>query len=267
MSDIRIHFVLAHWAQAAHEDFKKLKKRYGQAPFKKASHIVVLSGDGGLLKALHTELRFGFSRPVYGLHYGRVGFLMNPRLEAKDDLVRLLSNAHSTFFHPLRVMARSLTGKRSEGYAINEVAVLHANSTQIIRMKVTSGDPRCRYDDLSGDGVIVSSPIGSTGYNLSAGGPILLPTMDLLAVTPVCPMRLGAGNTVLPRKIRADAYVHIALKEADRRRAIVCRDHLPPFEETKSVTVRQAEKLLSLLHTKEPLISKYRKAMDGLQNG
>lgn len=204
---LRIHFTASARpaAQSAHE---RMVRRYGQHAPAGADVIVCLGGDGWMLETLRG--RYADRLPVYGMHRGTVGFLMNDY--AEDDLPRRLDDAVRQMIYPLAMTAQRLSGKPVELLAINEVSLLRQTS-QTARLRILV-DGRERMEDLAADGVLVATPAGSTAYNLSAHGPILPIGANLLALTPISPFRPRRWRGAL---LRHDARVAIEILEPDRR--------------------------------------------------
>ena len=169
-------------AQASRE---RLAGRYGAAPLADAEVVVCLGGDGFMLETLHRLLAAGASTPVYGMNCGSVGFLMNPFSEA--DLPRRLASAQAAELHPLRMHAVTMAGAVEEALALNEVSLLR-QLRQAAKIRITI-DGRVRLPELICDGVLVSTPAGSTAYNLSAHGPIVPLSANLLPLTPISAFR------------------------------------------------------------------------------
>lgn len=175
--------------------------------------IVVHGGDGSMLHALRTQGRLG--RPFYGVHHGAphsVGFLMNAPLTGKKSLEDRIKSAKDTAIHPL-----CLTWHDKTHYAINEVTLLRA-SPQAIRLRIALND-QVVLDGLYGDGLIVSTPTGSTAYNRSAGGPIIPIGTPLIALTPVCPITPWRGALVHQTDI-----IHISIIDGTKRPVAICVD-------------------------------------------
>ncbi len=178
----RICFV-ASPAPLALESRDRLVARYGDCAARDAEVIVSLGGDGLMLETLHRTL--GRDVPVYGMNCGSVGFLMNEFSEL--DLPLRLARAQPAVLHPLRMHAVTETGDIHEAVALNEVALLRqVGQTAKIRITV---DGRVRLEELMCDGVIVATPAGSTAYNLSAHGPIVPLSANLLPLTPISAFR------------------------------------------------------------------------------
>jgi NAD+ kinase len=194
----------------------QLTKRYGSEAAATADVIVALGGDGFMLQTLHRFM--GSGKPIYGMHRGTVGFLMNEFGEEK--LKDRLAAAETTIIHPLIMHARDAAGRRHEYRAINEVS-LFRQSYQASRLRILV-DEKVRMPELVADGVLVATPAGSTAYNLSAQGPIIPINAPLLALTPISPFR--------PRRWRGallpdNAKVKIEVIEADKRPVAAVADH------------------------------------------
>ena len=178
----RIAFVASPTALAA-ESRNRLIGRYGDHPAATAQAIVSLGGDGFMLETLHQIL--GRPIPVYGMNCGSVGFLMNGFSE--EDLPGRLTRAQAAVLHPLRMHAVTMTGAVEEALALNEVSLLR-QLRQAGKIRITV-DGRVRLPELICDGVLVSTPAGSTAYNLSAHGPIVPLSANLLPLTPISAFR------------------------------------------------------------------------------
>jgi NAD+ kinase len=211
----KIAFVASE-TKEAQDALKKLSARYGSAPPDKAEAIVALGGDGLMLQTMHAHLNSRI--PIYGMNRGSIGFLLNDYHE--DNLKERLEAAETTVIHPLRMTACDKQGVKHEALAINE-ASLFRQIYQAAKLRITV-DGKVRMDELICDGVLVSTPAGSTAYNLSAHGPILPISAPLLALTPISPFR--------PRRWRGallpnDARVTIDVLEPDKRPVSAVADH------------------------------------------
>lgn len=181
-----------------------------------ADVVVALGGDGLMLQTLH---RFRErTLPIYGMHRGSVGFLMNTFRE--EGLVERLTAAQQVTIHPLMMEAVTSNGMRHRAPAFNEVSLLR-QSYQAAKLRI-SIDGKMRLEELICDGIIVATPAGSTAYNLSAHGPILPLGTALLALTPISPFRPRRWRGALvPDRARID----IAVMEADKRPVSAAADH------------------------------------------
>jgi NAD+ kinase len=203
----RIHFTAAA-RPVAKQALDGMVRRYGQTAISKAEVIVALGGDGWMLETLRG--RYADRLPVYGMHRGTVGFLMNEY--AEEDLPQRINAAVRAVIHPLEMKAIKTNGRTSTLQAINEVSLLRQTS-QTAKLRIVVDDKE-RLAELAADGILVATPAGSTAYNLSAHGPILPIGANLLALTPISPFRPRRWRGAL---LRHDAKVTIEILEPDRR--------------------------------------------------
>ena len=187
-----LHFTAA---PDAAEALKAMRERHHDAGAAHADIIVALGGDGFMLQTLHAFLDKG--KPIYGMNLGSVGFLMNEY--RTENLIERLEAAERAMVHPLRMRATSSKGV-TEALAFNEVSLLR-ETRQAAKIGILV-DERVRIAELICDGVLVSTPAGSTAYNLSAHGPILPIDAALLALTPISAFR--------PRRWRGALLPHRA---------------------------------------------------------
>jgi NAD+ kinase len=222
----RIAFVASQTPEAR-AAFDELSKRYGNAAPQDADVIVALGGDGLMLQTLHRFMTSG--KPIYGIHRGTVGFLMNEY--ALDGLVERLVASHTTVIHPLVMQTRDAAGKTAEHRAINEVS-LFRQSAQAANLRILI-DGQERLTELVSDGVLVATPAGSTAYNLSAQGTIIPINAPLLALTPISPFRPRRWRgALLPDK----AKVTIEVLDAVKRPVAAVADH-DEVRNVSSVTI------------------------------
>jgi NAD+ kinase len=170
-------------SEKATQSFTQIADRYDFLPPEQSEVIVALGGDGFLLHTIHKYLSLG--KPIFGMNCGTVGFLMNDY--RVDDLHARIETAKELSLLPLAMEARMEDGRLEKGLAFNEVSVTR-HSGQSANMRITI-DGVERLAKFVGDGLIVSTPAGSTAYNLSAHGPIIPLGSKLLALTPVSPFR------------------------------------------------------------------------------
>src|SRR5690348_14243554 len=211
----RIAFV-ASAGPEAQEALTQLVELYGSHDPADADIVVALGGDGLMLQTLHRHMRTG--KPIYGMHRGTVGFLMNEY--ATHDLKARLTAARESVIHPLLMRATDIHGTVHIHHAINEVA-LFRQTYQAARLRILI-DEHERMRELIADGILVATPAGSTAYNLSVQGPILPINAALLAMTPISAFR--------PRRWRGallpdSAYVVIEVLEGEKRPVAAVADH------------------------------------------
>ncbi len=203
--------------------------RYGEIPESEANVIVALGGDGFMLETMHRHI--GARKAIYGMNRGSVGFLMNEYNE--DGLLERIGEAEWAVIHPLRMEAIDAGGTTHRALAINDVSLLR-QTRQTAKLRITV-DSKVRLSELQCDGVLVSTPAGSTAYNLSAHGPIVPLDAKVLALTPISAFR--------PRRWRGALLPHTAkvcfeILEADKRPVSAVADN---FEVRDVAEVRVAE--------------------------
>jgi len=211
----RIHFVASPILEAQ-QALEGLTASYGAVPPEEADVIVALGGDGLMLQTLHRFMKMG--KPIYGMHRGTVGFLMNEF--HPDGLPERLAKARVTVIHPLLMRAHDEDGDVVEFHAFNEVS-LFRQTYQAARLRILV-DGEERLTELVADGVLLATPAGSTAYNLSAQGPIIPINAPLMALTPISPFR--------PRRWRGallpdSARVRVDVLEAEKRPVAAVADH------------------------------------------
>jgi NAD+ kinase len=207
---------------AAQQARRRLIRRYGNARPETADVIVALGGDGLMLATLQRFMNTG--KPIYGMHRGTVGFLMNEFSE--QQLQERLEAAQVTVIHPLVMRASDTAGHVQHHRAINEVS-LFRQSYQAAKLRILV-DGKERLAELVADGILLATPAGSTAYNLSVQGPIIPIDASLLALTPISPFRPRRWRgALLPDR----AQVAIEVLEADKRPVAAVADH----DEVRSV--------------------------------
>ncbi len=161
----------------------EMRERYGHVPPENADAIVALGGDGFMLQTLHRFM--GLGKPIFGLNLGSVGFLMNDfRIEG---LMERLQRAHPINLDLLQMTALDVAGAEHRALAINEVSLLR--QTRLAAKIRVFVDDVVRMEQMICDGVLVSTPAGSTAYNNAVHGPILPLGCEVLALTPISSFR------------------------------------------------------------------------------
>src|SRR2546423_1579487 len=218
----RIAFVASPMAEAE-EARARLSLRYGDTTATDADVIVALGGDGLMLQTLHRFMSWG--KPIYGMHRGTVGFLMNEFHEGA--LRERLAAARMTVIHPLLMCAHKKADEAREYHAFNEVS-LFRQTYQAARLRILI-DGEIRLPELVADGVLLATPAGSTAYNLSAQGPITPISASLMALTPISPFRPRRWHgALLPDR----AQVRVEVLEPEKRPVAAVADH----DEVRAVT-------------------------------
>ena len=193
---MKFHFIASENPEAK-ETLKVLIKRYDQTKLELSDVIIAIGGDGMLLKALRNSIEK--NKPVFGLNKGNVGFLMNEL--SFDNLENRIQTARKVKMHPLFMSAHKINGNIFTELAVNEVSILR-QTHQAAHLKITV-DKKERLNELVCDGILVSTPIGSTAYNLSARGPIIPLNANILALTPISSFRPRRWRgALLPQRVK-----------------------------------------------------------------
>jgi len=218
---------LASNAPEAQKAAKRFTKKFAGVGIEQADIVVALGGDGFMLESLHKAMEYKI--PVYGMNCGSIGFLMNDFY--KGGLIERLELARPKDIYPLFMKVKDANNKTHHALALNEVS-LFRSTYQAAKIKIVV-DGKVRLKELICDGVLLSTPAGSTAYNLSAHGPILPIDAPLLALTPISPFR--------PRRWRGailhnDARVVFKTLEANKRPISAVADNVE-FENVLSVEI------------------------------
>ncbi len=199
---------------------------------RKADLIVSLGGDGALLSAARVAIKA--DRPLIGINSGRLGYLCAMSFEQIDRFDGIIAEAKTRKAYLLE-----LSTEEERAYALNDVIVAKRNFGKTVDLKVSiegSADM-----DVRGDGVIICTPLGSTAYNLSAGGPVLDYDADIFALTPICAHNPGAHSRVM----NGNKAVTIGVNHES---ALVYADGELIKETSKSVKVSRSQKALELYY-------------------
>jgi NAD+ kinase len=224
----RVSFVSSGTSEAD-AAMSRLRQRYGDVGQDKAEVVVALGGDGLMLQTLHGVMDRRV--PVFGMNCGSVGFLMNDY--AEDGLVERLAAAKPTHIAPLAMHVTDVGGATHDALALNEVS-LFRTTYQAVKVEIVV-DGKTQMEELICDGVLLSTPAGSTAYNLSAHGPILPIDAPLLALTPISPFR--------PRRWRGailgnSAVVTFRARETSKRPVSAVADNVE-FKNVAEVVVQE----------------------------
>ena len=153
---------------------------------------LVLGGDGTLIRAIR-DLE-GEELPLLGINLGTLGYLAEVELKDYQYAIdRLCGEEHAAI--ELRMMLEGVAGDEKKDLAVNDIVLTREGNIRIVQFNVyVNGTLLNTY---LADGVIISTPTGSTGYNLSAGGPVVEPTASIIVITPICSHALNTSSVVL----------------------------------------------------------------------
>ena len=235
---MKFHFIASENPEAK-EALKVLIKRYDQAKLELSDVIIAIGGDGMLLKALRNSIEK--NKPVFGLNRGNVGFLMNEL--SFDNLENRIQTARKVKMHPLFMSAHKINGNIFTELAVNEVSILR-QTHQAAHLKITV-DKKERLNELVCDGILVSTPIGSTAYNLSARGPIIPLNANILALTPISSFRPRRWRgALLPQRVK----IRIEVLNFDTRPVSATADNVEARDIKYIEISTDKTKKLTILH-------------------
>ncbi|GHT93841.1 NAD kinase [Alphaproteobacteria bacterium] len=234
---MNIHFICSPNAKSQNA-FECMIEAYGQSELNNADVIVVLSGDGTVLRAFHETAELGI--PMYGMNRGGIGFLTNTY--QKDDLIKRIERAFPLKIHPIRIIAERCNGEMFNTIAVNELYLLR-QTHQAAKIRV-SIDGIERIPELVCDGIIASTATGSTAYNYSANGPIIPVGSRLMALTPISSFRPRGWRGAL---LSSDTIIDFEVVDHCGRPVCAVADYVE-FREVSKVRVHEEKNItLTLL--------------------
>ena len=180
--------------------------------------IIVLGGDGTLLKASVDTMDLDI--PLLGINLGTMGFMAEVERGEISEAVKALSEGRYSIEERMMLDGELCTddGEKKEFHALNDIVLTRTGSLKIVSFDIyVNGQLLSTY---SADGVIISTPTGSTGYNMSAGGPIVSPRAKLLLLTPICPHAITAKSIVLSDS--DEISVEVGLGHNGERQEVEC---------------------------------------------
>ena len=216
---------------------KKILKKYKNYPIKQADCIVVAGGDGFMLQTI--KKNYIFNKPFYGINCGSYGFLMN-KLNYKDIFLKL-RKSKKIIINPIKIKATNLKNVRLNLIAINEISLFRqSKQTASIQVKINK---KLIVKKLIGDGILISTPAGSTAYNYSANGPILSLNSGKLALTPISPFRPRRWNGKI---ISNRSIINIRNLSPKKRPLALVADNIEK-RNIKMINVRNFKKIKVIL--------------------
>jgi len=210
---------------------------------KQCDALVTVGGDGTLIATVRRS--FDYDIPVFGIYAGNLGFLADVGMDELDDFVAKLSK------NEYRMDERSIleasiikNGEKITMHAFNDIVLTRPSISNMIHIE-TLVDGKS-FNTYYGDGVIVSTPTGSTAYNLSAGGPVLFPLTHVFSLTPICPHSLTQRPVVLPGEFSIEM-------KTPKNPALIIIDgqDMHELDVGESVHIRLATKTVKLIHREE----------------
>ena len=224
-----------------------LTNKLKSSSLKRSSLIIVIGGDGFMLQTLKKNYRF--KKPFYGINSGNYGFLMNKF--NKEKTYKKIFQAKKIKISPLTMSVKTKTGSTKKGIAINEVSILR-QSRQAASLKIIQGKKQI-IKELISDGVLVSTPAGSTAYNLSVHGPILSLNSKQLSIAPISPFRPRRWKS---RIVNDNSQITIKNLNPSKRPISAVADNFE-VRNAKQITIKKNKKIqFSLMYDKNRSLQK-----------
>lgn len=204
--------------------------------------VIVLGGDGTMLATARALLDAQI--PLVGINHGRLGFLTDLTTESIPQVINRLLRGEYTVEQRMMLGAEIYRGTRllSEARALNDIVISKGGLARLIELELTIDDAFVHRQ--RSDGLIVSTPTGTTAYALSAGGPLLHPTLEAIALVPICPHTLSNR----PIAIASRSIVEVTLVQADDARVHFDGQLHAELRKGDKVVVKRLDKTITLLH-------------------
>ena len=223
-------------------------KKYRNLPLKKSDLIVVGGGDGFMLKTI--KHLYKLKKPFYGINCGSVGFLLNRYMTQK--ISEKINRSKISTIYPLQVQTLDKNRKKNSFLAVNELSLFRqSKQTSLLQLKINK---KILIKKLVGDGILISTPAGSTAYNLSVNGPILSLNSKKLAITPISPFRprRWKGKIVSDR---TNIFIHNLDPKKRPVAAVADNNEIRNVVSIKA-SINKAIKIKLLFNSKESLLKK-----------
>lgn len=204
---------------------------------KKSDFLVSIGGDGTLISVVRRG--FSFGKPVLGIHLGTLGFLTNVKVDELNIFLAGLFENKYRIDH--RMMIHGNAGLKSF-YAFNDIVIRSKSVSNMLRVEATID--KKQFNNYYGDGVIISTPTGSTAYNLSVGGPVVFPLTEAFIISPICAHSLTQRPIVLPK----DCEIDFKIVDKGGATIIVDGQDIYEVENNDVVTIKTSRLKAKLLH-------------------
>ena len=233
------------FSREGYDDQLGVPIRQLQQEIKRADMLIAFGGDGTILHLARTVALHNV--PVLGINLGSLGFMseLEPNeLERLRDLKSWDFAVESRMMLDVTVLREGKPGYNN--IALNDAVISKGSVARVVRLDVSTEEGRLTR--ITGDGAIVSTPTGSTGYSMAAGGPIVEPCADCIILTPICTFRLAARSYVL----KADREVSIRTVEQGDKEVFLSVDGVAvPFLDGDELVVARSDKTLLMARVKD----------------
>ena len=204
------------------------------------SFLFIVGGDGTILRVV--KIIDAYDLPLIGVNYGTLGFMASIELNDIERAVDQITN--NEYYIEKRLMIETcVDGSYDKGYmALNDIVITKLPLSRLLKFNIFIDDKY--YASFYGDGMIISTPTGSTAYSLSAGGPIVSPDIESIIITPICPHSLNAKSLVIsPRSI-----INLEIDGADDNLYVIIDGQNQEMKiENKILKIQKCKKYCSLV--------------------
>ncbi|MFQ7001891.1 MAG: NAD(+)/NADH kinase [Clostridium sp.] len=202
--------------------------------------IVVLGGDGTLLNVAREISKKAYEVPIFGINIGNLGFLSSIDISEIDKALNKLKNQEYSL--EKRMLLNCIQENKEPIIALNDVVVARGTLSRMVKFEIFIDGKA--YSTFKGDGLIISTPTGSTAYSFSAGGPFLYPNLDLIALTPICPHT----KSMQPMIISGDSTVEIIPENGEEEIYLtIDGQKATKINQRENIKVSRAEKHVQVL--------------------
>ena len=223
--------------------------KYKKAELKEDTDCaIILGGDGTFLHGAKALSRGGI--PIMGINLGNLGFLTAAEQQDTEKAVRQLAAGEYVIEKRTLLSADCVERKDSEHKALNDVVIARSGFSRLIRLRLSVNGQVVQ--DYQGDGVIIATPTGSTGYSLSAGGPVVSPVAKTLVITPICPHMLSARPLVVSEDDRITVEVLKSSRSMEQEAFVtVDGDEVAGLAVGEHVNIVKADDTISVVMLKD----------------
>lgn len=243
-SEIEVFCTNEFKAKITSSDYEYIKSTNSEDLGKVVDFVITFGGDGTILSAANLLLKYEV--PILGFNVGKLGFLAEFSVNQIDETLDNIINGRYRIVDRA-VLETEVLGKKI--YALNDLVLEKKESTRLITIECLSNDNHIA--DYRADGVIVTTPTGSTAYSLSAGGPIIAPSTNVFCITPICPHSLTLRPIVIPNNV--EVKFKVAQNSGEVNLVADGRNQLS-LKENDIITIKKADYSVKLI---KPLASSY----------
>lgn len=223
--------------------------KYKKAELKEGTDCaIILGGDGTFLHGAKALSRGGI--PIMGINLGNLGFLTAAEQQDTEKAVRQLAAGEYVIEKRTLLSADCVERKDASHKALNDVVIARSGFSRLIRLRLSVNGQVVQ--DYQGDGVIIATPTGSTGYSLSAGGPVVSPVAKTLVITPICPHMLSARPLVVSEDDRITVEVLKSSRSMEQEAFVtVDGDEVAGLAVGEHVNIVKADDTISVVMLKD----------------